>query len=204
MPTVRAQLHNMMEGFYSIDDFPNIVGAKDGTLIRIKSPLEDEHLYLNGPGATHDAFIWANSSLSEMFEDGTIDHGWLIGDSGYPLRPWLLTPVLNPTTRNQQRYNASHMKTRSVVERSFGVLKSRFRCKDASAGTLLYRTLKCCDIFIAVAVLHNMCISNRIPLPTDIDRNRPDQEHIDRQQYVGHLNDGANVRNRLINGRCGH
>ncbi|CAC5398924.1 HARBI1 [Mytilus coruscus] len=229
MPTDRAQLHNMMEGFYSIDDFPNIVGAIDGTHIRITSPLEDEHLYVNRknyhsinvqgvcdsnmkflnivakwPGSTHDAFIWANSSLSEMFEDGTIDHGWLIGDSGYSLRPWLLTPVLNPTTRNQQRYNASHMKTRSVVERSFGVLKSRFCCIDASAGTLLYKPFKCCDIFIAVAVLNNMCIANRIPLPADIDGNRPDQGHIDRQQYVGHLNDGANVRNRLINGRLGH
>ncbi|VDI71517.1 Hypothetical predicted protein [Mytilus galloprovincialis] len=79
------------------------------------------------PGATHDAFIWAYSRLSEMFEDGSIDHGWLIGDSGYHLRPWLLTPVLNLTTRNQKQYNASHMKTRSVDERSFRVIKSRFR-----------------------------------------------------------------------------
>ncbi|CAC5403434.1 HARBI1 [Mytilus coruscus] len=30
MPTDRAQLHNMMESFYIINDFPNIVGAIDG------------------------------------------------------------------------------------------------------------------------------------------------------------------------------
>jgi hypothetical protein len=43
-------------------------------------------------GGTHDAFMWSNSGLSEMFENGTIITGWLLGDSGYPLRPWLMTP----------------------------------------------------------------------------------------------------------------
>ena len=225
MPTDQAELHTIMQGFYDIANFPNIVGAIDGTHVRIKSPSTDAHLYVNRknnhsinlqgvcdsnlkflnvvakwPGATHDAFIWANSNLCEIFENRQIGNGWLIGDSGYPLRPWLLTPVLQPTTRNQQRYNGAHMRTRSVVERSFGVLKSRFRCIDRSAGTLLYSPRKCCDIVIAVIVLHNMCVMNGIPLPPG-NENPRDHGHIDRQPYIRNVNDGAAVRNRLINGR---
>lgn len=86
------------------------------------------------------------------------------------------------------------------MERSFGVPKSRFRCLDTSAGTLLYTPIKCCYIVIAVVVLHNMCITNGIPLPPG-DENPRDLGHINRQEYVGNLNDGAVVRDRLIDGR---
>jgi len=85
-----------------------------------------------------------------------IANGWLLEDSGYLLRPWLLTPVINPTTRKQQRYNSAHMLTPSVVERRFVVLKSPFLSLDTSAGTLLYTHIKCCYIVIAVVVLQNV------------------------------------------------
>lgn len=131
---------------------------------------------------------------------GTIPNGWLLGDSGYPLRAWLMTPVLNPTTRKQERYNSSHMRTRSIVERSFGILKSRFRCIDNSGGTLLYHPQKACDIVVAVAVLHNMCVSNNVPIEPR-EENHRDNGHIDRQRYAGDHNDGSAVRERLINDR---
>jgi hypothetical protein len=47
------------------------------------------------------------------------------------------------------------MKTRNIIERSFELLKSRFRCIDTSGGTRLYTPLKCCDIGIAV-VMYNL------------------------------------------------
>jgi len=50
-----------------------------------------------------------------------------IGDSGYPLRPWLLTPINNPITEAEKYYNTKHMSTRSLIERCNGVLKMRFR-----------------------------------------------------------------------------
>ena len=85
-----------------------------------------------------------------------------IGDSGYPLEPWLLTPVNNPTTNGERKYNTAHCKTRNIVERSFGLLKSRFRCLSQSGGTLLYKPEKVCRIVVACAVLHNFCITRGI------------------------------------------
>lgn len=51
--------------------------------------------------------------------------------------------------------------------RSFGVLKSRFRCIDTCGGTLFYSPSRACRITVASVVLHNMCIANGVPLPTD-------------------------------------
>ena len=92
------------------------------------------------------------------------------------------------------------METMNIIERSFELLKSRFRCIDTSGGTRLYTPLKCCDIGIAVVVLHNLCNIHHLPLSAN-DNIPLDREHIDIQSYAGRLNDGVAVRGRLINGR---
>ncbi|KAJ8299954.1 hypothetical protein KUTeg_021473 [Tegillarca granosa] len=48
--------------------------------------------------------------------------------TGYGLKPYLLTPVLNSQTRADRRYNFSHIRTRNTKERMFGVWKRRFTC----------------------------------------------------------------------------
>jgi len=82
--------------------------------------------------------------------------------------------MTTPTTRAELAYNAAHMKTRNIIERCFGVLKSRFRCLDKSGGTLLYSAEKTCKIVVAAAVLHNFCITNNISTTIDehvVDRH---------------------------------
>ena len=37
-----------------------------------------------------------NSSISDIFEIERLQNGWLLDDSAYLLKPWLLTPVLTP------------------------------------------------------------------------------------------------------------
>jgi len=91
----------------------------------------------------------------------------LVGDSGYPLEPWLLTPVSSPSTCAEERYNMAHAMTRNVIERAFGLLKSRFRCLDKSGGTLLYQPQKTCQILMACCVLHNFCLSSQCSEPDD-------------------------------------
>ena len=75
--------------------------------------------------------------------------------------------------RQQQSYNVSHMSTRSIVERSSWILKSRVRCIDTTGGIFPYSPRKCCDIVLAVIVLHSMCIMNCIPLPAGYDNDYP-------------------------------
>jgi len=85
----------------------------------------------------------------------------LTGDSGFPLEPWLLTPLAQATDRSEMAYNNAHCKTRSVIERCFGLLKSRFPCLDKGGGTLLYSAEKTCRLVTAVDVLHNISISHK-------------------------------------------
>ncbi|XP_044764246.1 putative nuclease HARBI1 isoform X2 [Coccinella septempunctata] len=61
-------------------------------------------------------------------EQGLYGNCYLLGDSGYACKPFLFTPVLNPGTEAERRYNQAHIKTRNCIERCFGVLKRRFPC----------------------------------------------------------------------------
>ncbi|KAG8235441.1 hypothetical protein J437_LFUL015789 [Ladona fulva] len=43
-------------------------------------------------------------------------------DSGYPLQPWLMTPISNlPPDSPEERYNSHHCRARNCVERCIGV-----------------------------------------------------------------------------------
>lgn len=127
IPTLQAQ----KTAFMNIAGFPGVVGVIDGTHIRIIAPSEDEDVYVNRkryhsinvqvvfsadymildivakwPGATHDARILAESGLRHLFEGRRIPANChLLGDSGYPCKPWLLTPYLRPDQGSQLNYN---------------------------------------------------------------------------------------------------
>ncbi|XP_060601628.1 putative nuclease HARBI1 [Ruditapes philippinarum] len=143
-------LIDVKQGFYQKCKIPNTVGAIDGTLIPIVTPSENEEVYVcrkgfhginvqatvdhkvrftdmvsKWPGSTHDSSIFENSSLKVHLERNQIGH--LLGDSGYALKKHLLTPLLNPSNQMQSDYNKAHSSGRMVVERAFGMLKSRFR-----------------------------------------------------------------------------
>lgn len=115
------------------------------------------------PGSTHDAFILRNSDVWDVFEKSTAPKGWILGDQGYMLKPWLLTPINTPKNAAKNRYNRAHKRARSVVERCNGVLKARFRCL---AGVLQFSPQKSKNIK-ACGCLHNFATLRRIPLATN-------------------------------------
>ena len=55
----------------------------------------------------------------------------------------LMTPLTNPQTEQEVAYN-ERTRTRSIVERSSGLLKGRWICLGAAGGKLLYKPEKVC------------------------------------------------------------
>nr|XP_034313989.1 putative nuclease HARBI1 [Crassostrea gigas]XP_034313990.1 putative nuclease HARBI1 [Crassostrea gigas] len=122
-------------------------------------------LHLNAcfPGSSHDAFVLSNSGLPTRITS-LPEGGWLLGDSGYPLKNWLITPFATPRNDEERKFNDAHGRTRVVVERAFGVLKSRFRCLHKSGRSLPFSPLKCSRVIETCFRLHNMAIDQRVPL----------------------------------------
>ncbi|KAJ1204394.1 hypothetical protein NDU88_008172 [Pleurodeles waltl] len=86
-----------------------------------------------------------------------------VGDSGYAKLSWLLTPVRNPRTRAEEHYNEAHGCTRRIIERTFGLLKTRFWCLHLTGGSLYYSPKKVCQIIVACCMLHNLALRHQVP-----------------------------------------
>lgn len=117
------------------------------------------------------------------------------GDSGYAQRPWMMTPILGaePNTP-EEYYTRRHCSTRNVVERCFGILKTRFRCLLAHR-VMHYDPLKAGKIVNACVVLHNFINDTQIAIdeeamtldhqhqPVDV-RHEIQHNNVTRQVYI--------------------
>lgn len=116
--------------FYASAGLPNVIGAVDGNFIRIKKPhMERDVSYVcrkgfhvlnvqivcdnqlsivnvvaRYPASCHDSHNWRFCALRRLFSTGQIPNYWLLGDQGYPLEPWLLTPIENPQNNEENAY----------------------------------------------------------------------------------------------------
>lgn len=224
--TRNTDLNATMADFYTIAGMPRVIGAVDGSLIPIRAPNNQEHLYVchkgfhaintmavcnarlfftnfvcRWHGSVHDSAIFSASMLHIHLEGGGGRNGWLLGDRGYSIQPYLLTPFRpdSVSTQPQRKYQKAHTKTRNTIERAFGLWKARFRCLDISGGALQFEPSRCCTIITATAVLHNMCILDNTPLP--IYDEQPPQEPDLVNEVPAHLQSNAGVlaRDHLIN-----
>ncbi|GBM91047.1 Putative nuclease HARBI1 [Araneus ventricosus] len=171
--------------------FPGIIGAIDCTHVAIVAPNNTQEyqssIYMNTksffsinvqiicdvnmrilninakyPGSTQAAFIWRHSAIRNALLANNEAGSWLIGDSGYPLEPWLMTPISNADEDSSSaRYNYAHTQARNTIEQCIVLLKSRFRCCQRSRQ-LHYSPEKAGLIINACAVLHNICIHHNV------------------------------------------
>ena len=169
--------------FFQNSGFPGVVGAIDCTHIKIQSPGGDAaELYRNRKrlfslnvqavcnsdmiftnlvarwrGSVHDSRIFLNSLLRQNFEDGRYN-GILLGDNGYGCKRYLMTPFLVPQNDGEKRYNRALIKSRTTIERTFGVWKRIFPCLSLGLRTCVDTSMA---IIVATAVLYNYARMSR-------------------------------------------
>ena len=140
------------------------------------------------PGSTHDSHIFRTSAVGRQLEGGShrLEEGVLLGDSGYPCTPFLITPYSQPQSPSQEQFNRAHKTTRCVIERSFGLLKHRFHILHSEIRMSPDRV---CIITAGCFVLHNIAVSLREP---EVDCDNIDDADFDvQEQYQGPENGNA-------------
>lgn len=107
-----------------------------------------------------------------------------------------MTPFRNTTEGSpQMKYNKIHAKARNSVERTIGVLKSKFRCLLSARG-LHYAPDKAVKIVNACCALHNISQHFKVPFA--------DLLTIDQQESIteenNHLRNGEaeGIRNNIM------
>ncbi|KAI4455604.1 hypothetical protein MML48_9g00005391 [Holotrichia oblita] len=118
---------------------------------------------------------------------------WLLGDSEYPLQPWLMTPILNAQQGTPEgRYTDTHIRALNCVERCIGVLKTRFRCLLREL-VLRYSPEKVETIINVCSILHNICRRENLEDIRDQEEVIPNE-----RQQVQDEQRGLAVRQNII------
>lgn len=52
---------------------------------------------------------------------GEFNGSLLVGDSGYPIKKYLITPLQHINNETENLFNESQIRTRNIVERSYGI-----------------------------------------------------------------------------------
>ena len=144
------------------------------------------------PGSTHDSFVFTNSLIHERLESNhAFEDGYLLGDSGYPCKPFLMTPYPNTANAKEEAFNKAHCKTRVAIEQTFGRWKRRFHLLHSECRM---KPEKVCTLIGACAVLHNISIR----LNDDIDDDPFDDDQPELVPYHG-PDQGRLLRDHICN-----
>ncbi|XP_013110337.1 putative nuclease HARBI1 isoform X2 [Stomoxys calcitrans] len=214
--------------FYKKFKFPGIIGCIDGTHIKILAPgvgerfkyynrkgfyslnatvcdhkLRIRYISPNHPGSVHDSLVWNTSDLKEFLKTNYLNgetNTWLLGDAGYPLEPYLITPFRSAEDGTaESRFNYIHSQARNVVERTIGVLKNRFRC-ILGARQLHYKPKMAGKITSVCAALHNICIHYKIESAVEPNESTeiPSNEAMSNLNETSEDATALNIRRRIM------
>lgn len=208
-PTTTAAVAEAKVSFMTKLKMPGVICAVDGSHIAIVKPPEAENgylyynrkqfyslnvlaacnanmkfVYVNAeyPGSVHDSAIYHMTDLAN--EVSADESTFLLGDSGFAASSIMLTPCPNAMSGSREaRYNTAHKHARNVVERAFGVLKSRWRCLNKHR-VLHYDPVTAGKIVYACVILHNICVDERMQVEDDVEMQveQEDVEDVEQTQ----------------------
>ncbi|XP_067906154.1 putative nuclease HARBI1 [Heterodontus francisci] len=165
----------MAIGFRITAGFPQVKGVIDCMHVAIKAPTEQLAAFINRAftpttsnlcmtqEALHASVCLFPRQLSQVLLLCTPSaqlQGWSLGDKGYPLMIWLLTPVRNPSKNAGEHYNTCHGSTQATIEQAIGMLKMLFHCLDSSGGAQQYAPDRVGCIIVVCCVLHNIAVQS--------------------------------------------
>ncbi|XP_050063025.1 putative nuclease HARBI1, partial [Aphis gossypii] len=221
MPDNDFEIRQLQKDFYKTAKFLLVIRAIDCTHVKIQSPggpnaeyfrnrkgwfsfnvqtvvsskLKIMDIVVRWSGSTHDSTIFSNSKI---YQDLHFTKKWgnslIVADYGYANTDHVVTPFLNPQLGPENVYNESQIRTRNLVERTYGVWKRRFPI--LSLG-LRFQAHKMQSVIIACSVLHNIAIDKNDQIPYD---NSVIQLPEDVLQNIPIIqNNQTNARSRLLN-----
>lgn len=130
-------------------------------------------VYAGRSGKVHDASIFRSSPLFRAMHQGTFGPNVtmdiegvqvkpvILGDTAYPLLPWLMTPYRGQFDIRKQQFNDVLHHCRTVVEYAFERLRGRWRCL---LSRLDVRERYAPRVIVACCILHNICETKGEPL----------------------------------------
>lgn len=147
----------------------------------------------------HDARVFRQSDIFRRLTNNLLppDHH-IIGDAAYPLLVNLLTPYRDTghLTRAQIIYNTKLSSIRSIIERAFGFIKTKFR-------RLNYLDIADFDfgnkMIAASCVLHNFLIDHdEINFEINDELLEEEQEEVAVEREEVENNEAIDKRNRIL------
>ncbi|KAJ4918382.1 hypothetical protein JOQ06_019547, partial [Pogonophryne albipinna] len=106
------------------------VGQGFARLANSPAVCDGKGFFVGYPGSVHDTRVLKNSNIYKqaLYPPSGF---FLLGDGGYPCMEVpvaIITPYREPLQgRVQSRFNQHHARARSIVERAFGMMKTRWR-----------------------------------------------------------------------------
>jgi len=142
-------------------------GASKRYQVACDMDMRIRHVYGGNPGSVHDMDIFKDSPLFSRIGEYLAPREYYIGDSGYALRPYMMTPFSKAEIENQPQaradsrtfFNRHFSGVRIVIERCFGVLKARFQA--LLHGMWFRDAAMYSAVFEACCIIHNICLNFR-------------------------------------------
>ncbi|XP_028254436.1 protein ALP1-like [Parambassis ranga] len=182
LPKTTEDLAAVTQGFAGLARhraFRKAAGAIDGCHAVCDHQGRFIDTYVGWPGSVHDSRVLRHSPLYRRGIYPPPGH-FILADGGYPCLQHplpLITPYKQPVQGvAAQRFNSRHSRARSIIERAFGMMKTRWRAIFLQALEVHHTFVP--QVITACACLHNICLgAGDIMAPEDgVQEDMPEDE----------------------------
>jgi hypothetical protein len=182
----QQEMQQIENGFYQMSGIRKIIGAIDGTYIKIDAPAADQDAYINRkcyhsitlqaicdnkmrfidcfagyPSSVHDARIFRNSPIYKSIRVNSEPYfpndQFILGDKAYPSMSWCLVPY-----KRSQSMTAEQIRFNKKHSSAHTTVERSFALLFGRFRRLKHLPMKRADLIpttvMAACVLHNICL----------------------------------------------